>query len=162
MKRMLICLGIACLMLTSAGCAQKKIVKQPPPTDPALKQINSAARDIQTELKKLSKMRMSYEQVEVYEAPEEGPLAQKLTLQWSGPLRDVLEVVASRIGFSFRVTGEAPSSPVLITIDRIKAPAFKVLEDIGWKAGRHKVNVDANKRTVQLTYFRNFRAERDK
>ena len=160
-KQVLVCVVFACLTLTLAGCS-KKVVKQPPPTDPALKQISSAANEIQSELKTLSKMRMSYEQVEVYDAPKDGPLAQKVTLKWSGPLKDVLEVVASRIGYSFRITGEAPSSPVLVTIDRIKAPAFKVLEDIGWKAGRHKVNVNADKRIVQLTYFRDFRAEIEK
>lgn len=158
MKRMLVCLGLACLVLTFMGCAQKKVVKRPQ-TDPAIKRLNSAARDIQSELEKLSKMKMSYERVEVREAPEDGPLAKKITLTWSGPLKDVLEVVASRIGFEFRVTGEAPSSPVLVTIDKVEAPAFKVLEDIGWKAGRHQVSVDADKRIVQLTYSRDFRAE---
>jgi len=163
MKRVLCCIVFICLVLTLAcGCAQKKVVKkkvvQP---DPALKKIESAAKDIQSELEKLSKMRMSYKQVKAFEAPKTGPLAKKMTLTWSGPLRDVLKVVSNRIGYSFRVTGEAPASPVLVTIDKTDATAFTVLEDIGWKAGRHNVNVDAGKRIVQLTYFREARTELD-
>jgi hypothetical protein len=146
------------LVCTVSGCAPKKVVKRPQ-TDPALERLNEAAQNIQSELEQLSKIKqVDYESVEVYKRPQKGPLAKNITVKWSGPLEDVLRVIAARINYAFKVKGDKPASPVLVSIDQTESPAFEVIEDLGWKAGKHEVSVDAGKQIVQLTYFDHYRA----
>lgn len=134
------------------GCASKQPVQ--PKADPAIEQLNQAAASIQRDLEQLSRIKQSgYEKVDLYNSPQKGALTKKITLKWSGPINSVLEIIALSIGYEFKVRGEAPASPVLITVDEIQTPAFEVLENLGWKAGKHQVTVDAGKQMVQLTYF---------
>lgn len=147
-----------------AGCVHQQKPQRPLPEqgeetrvlqkDPAVKKLEQAADSIQLDLEKLSKLKqMGYEKVELYEKPESGPLAKKITLKWSGPLKPVLKVIADRIGFTFRVRGEPPVRPVLVNIDETGKAAFSVLEDLGWKAGKHQISVSSREKVVQLTYF---------
>ena len=140
------------MAIATIGCASKQPTA--PKTDPAISQLNQTASDIKADLKKLAKIRQSqFETVELYEAPQKGPLTKALTLKWAGPIDDVLEIIALTIDYKFKVKGEAPVAPVLVHVDETQTPAFAVLEDLGWKAGKHEVSVDAGKKIVQLTYF---------
>lgn len=139
------------LLITAIGCASGEKIKKP---DPAIKELNRVAVSIQSDLEKLSRLKQAeYQKVKLYDPPESGPLAKKITLSWSGPLDKALEVIAGKVGFNFRVRGKPPASPVLVNMDRMKTPVFEVLEDLGWKAGKHRVSVDAEKKVIQLTYF---------
>lgn len=134
------------------GCASKQPMD--PKIDPAIDQLNKTASDIQADLQKLATIRQSrFEKVELYEAPRKGPLTKKLTLKWAGPIEDVLEIIALTLDYTFKVKGEAPVAPVLVHVDETRTPAFAILEDLGWKAGKHQVSVDAGKEIVQFTYF---------
>lgn len=128
--------------------------KQQAPVAPVVNELEQAADSIQLDLEKLAKLRqMGYEKIELYKTPESGPLSKKITLKWNGPLKPVLKIIADKISFTFRVKGEAPPRSILVNIDETETPVFSVLEDLGWKAGKHQVSVDSNREIVQLTYF---------
>ncbi len=153
MKRRRIALTVLTVMAMAAfGCAAKQPAK--PKVDPAIKKLNRAAESIQADLERLSKIKQAgHEKVKPQAAPKDGPLAKRITFKWSGPLSDALEAVASMTGYEFRVKGEEPAAPVLVNVDSVEEPAFSVLEDLGWKAGKHRVSLDAKKGIIQLTYF---------
>lgn len=149
LKKILI---LALLALAFVGCAKKPVIE--PGIDPAIKELNEVARSIQSDLEKLARIQQAeFEEVRLHIPPAEGPLTKKITLRWSGPLVDVLEVIASLVDFEFQVRGKPPANPILVNIDETREPAFNVLEDLGWKAGKHHVTVDAEERVIQLTYF---------
>src|SRR6056297_3465369 len=100
MKKSKLVLTIMTIMaVATIGCGSKKPMMAPK-TDPAIDQLNRTASDIKADLKKLAKIRQSqFETVELYEAPQEGPLTKKLTLKWAGPIDDVLEIIALTIDY---------------------------------------------------------------
>lgn len=143
----------ALLGLTAMGCASGsgEVVKK---TDPAIKDLNQTAKSVQTDLEKLSKIKQAnFEQVKTFDSPQSGPLAEEATLKWSGPVDKALEEIAEKIGYELKVRGEPPASSVLVDVDQIDTTVFEILENIGWKIGKHRVNVDAEKELIQLTYF---------
>lgn len=151
MRQTIFSMLLAMAMAALTGCASAPVE---PKTDPALNQLNETASAIQMDLERLSKIKQAeLEEVELYEPPESGPLAKKITLKWAGPIDKVLEIIALTVNYDYKVRGEAPASPALVNVDEVQTPAFKVLEDLGWKAGKHQVSVDAEKEIVQLTYF---------
>lgn len=136
------------------GCASKRPRALQPKTDPAIEQLNKAASSIQADLKLLSKIKQAgYEKVELYKTPKDGPLTKKITLKWAGPVHDILEIIALSIDYEYKLRGQRPESPVLVNVDEIRVSAFKILEDLGWKIGKHQLSVDAGKEMIQLTYF---------
>lgn len=162
----------AILVLILAGCAGQEpethintaIKPQKPQKqkDPIAVDLEQAAGSIQLDLEKLAKLKqMGYEKIELYKTPESGPLSQKITLKWNGPLKPVLKVIADKIGFTFRVKGEAPPRSILVNIDETETPVFSVLEDLGWKSGKHQVSVDSDREIVQLTYFEKREKKKD-
>lgn len=142
---------LAMVMAALTGCASAPVASK---TDPAINRLNQAASSIQADLERLSKIKQAeFEKVELYKPPERGPLTKKITLKWAGPIGKVLEIIALTVDYDYKVRGKAPASPVLVNVDEVQTPAFEVLEDLGWRAGKHQVSVDAEKEIVQLTYF---------
>ena len=150
------------VFVLGTGCAPKQ-AEQPITPDPALEKLSQAADSIQSDLEKLARIKQAgKDTAKVYSAPQSGPLTRKITLQWSGPLQGVLKAIAQKIGFSFQVQGQRPASPVLVTVDSTGEQAFQVLQDLGWKAGKHQVSVDGAKEIIQLTYRQDsLKAEND-
>lgn len=152
MRNMTLLTLLTITMATLMGCASAPVE---PKTDPALTQLNDVASSIQADLERLSKIKQAdYEKVDLYESPGSGPLTKKLTLKWSGPIDHVLKVIAASINYDYKVKGESPAPAVLVNVDEVQTPAFEVLEDLGWKAGKHQVSVDAEQEIIQLTYFK--------
>ena len=80
-------------------------------------------------------------------------LQRGVTVNWVGPVENVTKMMADRASYSFSVSGDAPSTPVVVTVDMENMPIFDVLRSIGLQMGnRGDVRVDANSRSIELTY----------
>lgn len=80
-------------------------------------------------------------------------LQRGVTVNWVGPVANVAKMMADRASYSFRVLGDEPPTPIVVTIDQENVPIFDVLRSIGLQMGnRGDINVDAANRTVELTY----------
>lgn len=149
-------LSLLCV-LTAAGCAQKDTSPaELPEADPAIKRVEKSADSIQKDLNTLTRIRQAdVEEAEIYEGPEEGPLAERMSLSWSGPLKKAVEEVSEEIDYRFEEQGAEPlNGPVLVTIDRTGVKAFEILQELGWKTPRTRIDVDEDKEVVRLTYLK--------
>jgi hypothetical protein len=149
-------LSIACLwLILSAGCAKPpQAPPAPTKTDPAIVELNMAAKSIHEDLNMLSRIRQEetgiHKDVRAYKTPpQDVDVSQPMTLNWSGPLEPAVQLVAQKVGYRFKVIGAAPAQPVLVSLTAKDKPAFEVLEDIGWQAGK-QVGVVLNQELKEL------------
>ncbi|BBO86754.1 hypothetical protein DSCO28_73200 (plasmid) [Desulfosarcina ovata subsp. sediminis] len=67
--------------------------------------------------------------------PGGGPLAEKISIQYTGSLTSATEKIARKLGYGFESTGNEPANPIMVNLDFHNATAFEVLESMGWQAG---------------------------
>lgn len=80
-------------------------------------------------------------------------MQKKITLGWQGGVEDILRSIALKGGYKLQITGKKPPQPVIVNVDVIDEPIYKVLEHIGWQTGKNiaviRNDVD---RTIKLIY----------
>jgi defect-in-organelle-trafficking protein DotD len=80
-------------------------------------------------------------------------LQRGVTINWVGPAANAAKMMAERASYSFRVIGDEPPTPIVVTLDQENVPIFDVLRSIGLQMGnRADLNVDAANRSVELHY----------
>lgn len=93
--------------------------------------------------------------------PNAPPELQKaVSFSWAGPVEPVARDMAGRAGYQFRTVGNAPVTPIVVTISAYNTPIVEVLRDIGLQMGtRADLRVDANTRLVEIVYRDTVNAE---
>lgn len=87
----------------------------------------------------------------VANAPRE--LQRGVTINWVGPAEKIAQKMANQASYQFRVLGEKPPAPVVVSMDKENARVIDVLRDIGLQLGaRGDIKVDAQARLVELQY----------
>ncbi len=80
-------------------------------------------------------------------------LKRGITVNWVGPVENILKTVSNRASYKFSIIGEAPANDVVISLDIENKPIFDVLRSIGLQLGtRADVQVDSKAQTVELKY----------
>lgn len=87
----------------------------------------------------------------VTDAPRE--LLRSISVNWVGPIEQITQRLAERVGYNFNVSGIRPPVPVVVTLNAVEKPVIDVLRDLGLQGGtRADVVVDAENRTVEVSY----------
>ena len=85
--------------------------------------------------------------------PDGGPLAERITIQYTGSLISATEKIAKKLGYKFEATGNEPANPIMIDLDFNNATAFEVLESMGWQAGPLTgLMVDDNSKKIRVIF----------
>ncbi len=84
-------------------------------------------------------------------APQE--LRRSVSVEWVGPIEPLAQKLADRAGYRFRLNGDAPPAPIVVSIMAKQKSVVEVLRDIGLQAGtRADIAVDVDMKTVELNY----------
>jgi defect-in-organelle-trafficking protein DotD len=84
-------------------------------------------------------------------APTE--LMRAMTITWIGPAEGMLKRAADRAGYTYLAIGDAPPSPLTVSIDAENTPVIDILRDVGLQLGlRADVKVDGTRRMIELHY----------
>lgn len=84
-------------------------------------------------------------------APQE--LRRSVSVEWVGPIEPLTKKLADRAGYRFRVNGDAPAAPVVVSVMVKQKSVVEVLRDVGLQAGtRADVSVDVDQKVVELNY----------
>jgi len=119
-----------------------------------LKRVASDVREEIGLLRKIEQSREAGQQVKAYKTPEDGVLAERITLKQQGPARMVIKKIASMVGYNFQVVGNEPLHGVPVDVDFDQTPVFEVLENIGAQTGNHVwVAVDDEYKEIALVYL---------
>ena len=140
--------------LIISGCASERKTVNVAQPDPALKLVAEASREMTAQLKILSAIEQEAKGVyPVLESgPTTGPLAQSVTLKWSGEAGRALRGIATKAGYSMRIIGKPPASPLIVTIDATNRKLFDVVQDIGHQVGENGVQIDEINNSITLVY----------
>ncbi|MGB4102283.1 MAG: DotD/TraH family lipoprotein [Alphaproteobacteria bacterium] len=145
------------LLATLAACSDgtHRVTPLVAENDPVSLRIAEAAE-------KASKALSNISNVEQYRSPlppmedfSNAPpaLAQPITLTWNGSVEQVVQTLASKAGYNYRVAGIAPPLPLAVSLNVYERPVIEVLRDIGLQLGsRADVAVDVKGSTIQLRY----------
>lgn len=140
--------------MTLLLCACSSVKPSTPP--PEIVQLNKTAQKISTQIQVLraTTQATSHKNDRIYPIPQSGAMATQITLDWSGPLVPAVKSVAQLVGYHFEGTiGTPPPSPILVDVSAHKKPAFAVLQNIGWQAGKSVgVIVKPSKKLIAVTY----------
>ena len=80
-------------------------------------------------------------------------LKRGITVNWIGPVENILDTVTTRAGYKFSILGEAPANDIVVSLDIENKPIFDVLRSIGLQLGtRADVRVDSSSKIVELKY----------
>lgn len=80
-------------------------------------------------------------------------LAQPVTVTWSGPAEQIVQTLALKAGYRYRIAGIQPPLPLTVNVNSYEQPLIDLLRDIGLQLGnRADVAVDAKNSVVQLRY----------
>lgn len=140
------------------GCA----TISPPPEDVpkntdkvTLEKIHQATLQIDRNVQNyLSIKQVNVKKPTVYEAPEDGPLAQRINFFWSGPVEPALRSLAQQADFRLQIVGRPPLQPKVVMIDGRDMAIFDVIQSIGWQVGENVgVGIKQKKRTIVLIYM---------
>ncbi len=158
MKNSTLLLLISSLLLINA-CAAKRgfynspqVVADPDKVSTLLAQAADRASIALETLASIEQMRTpNATEHPVHAIPSE--LKRGMTVNWVGPVENILETVSNRASYTFSVLGGSPANELVISLDIENKPIFDVLRSIGLQLGtRADVHVDSKKKIVELKY----------
>ena len=87
----------------------------------------------------------------VGDAPPE--LRRAMSVNWVGPVEPITKMLASRAGYEFLTVGNAPPTPLVISIDVQNRPVIEILRDVGLQMGvRADIRVDSSRKLIEIDY----------
>lgn len=149
-------LPVLMILFMLSACVQSKVDQQLVASpDPVALRLANAVDQASVALKTLASIEQARNpnvQIEsVAGAPQE--LQRVIAIEWIGPIEPIVRKAAEKAGYNFQINGNAPSTPIIISISSREKQVVEVLRDIGLQAGRRAdIVVDIESKTVELNY----------
>ncbi len=150
-------LSVVFILCTLSACAARRVVDhqlvaQPDTVSLRLASaVDKASTALQT-LASIEQARNPSVQIDsVSGAPQE--LRRILSVDWNGPIEPITKKIADRAGYKFRLNGDRPPVPIIISLKAHEKSVIESLRDIGLQAGRRAtIEVDAETKIVEINY----------
>ncbi len=145
-----------------SGCATQTYRKPPynAPSDDAsikLAEAANAVSDSMLQMARTEKVLTPPHHDNVMTIPSAYPLQTHASVDWSGPITEVTERVAKAAHYHVRVLGQAPSIPILVSINMQDKSLAEILRNIDYQAGQKAfIHVYPNSQVVELRYANNY------
>lgn len=152
-KIVLITLGS--MLLISCAATFKKPPVNNPSDDATIKLAEAAVSvsDSMLEMAKVEKVITPPTKDNTLTIPNAYNLQARASVDWSGPIEELTNRVASAAHYKLRILGKAPSIPVLISLSTKDESLAEILRDIDYQAGRKAdIHVYPNSQVVELRY----------
>lgn len=141
------------------GCGGGAILKKPPvnaPSDDATIRLAEAAASINNsmvEMARVEKVMARRHGDNHLRIPSSYNLQTRASVDWSGPIRELVHRIAKAAHYRLRVFGKEPAVPVLISVNAKDESLVELLRDIDYQAGRKAtLHVYPNHQVIELRY----------
>lgn len=154
-KKLIISALISVLL---AGCATTTYKKPPvnAPSDDATIKLAEAANsvsDSMMQMARIEKVITPPSKDNTMTIPNAYNLQTRASVDWSGPIAELTQRIASAAHFHLRILGQAPSVPILISLDQKDQSLAEILRNIDYQAGKKAyIHVYPNSQVVELRY----------
>ncbi len=139
-----------------AGCAPSQLVPVATEADlvgTRIAQASEKAANALDSLAAIEQTRTPLPEIAADYASAPPNLLQPITLNWTGPVEQVAQMLATRAGYTFNVLGGPLPVPVTVTLNVYDRPLIQLLRDIGLQVGqRASLTVDGSSGVVELRY----------
>lgn len=140
-----------------SACLTEKPIQPPANSDPATAKLAQAATSVSHALFELGRIRAestpALPKGKRLIAGETMGLQGMTTVDWSGPIEQLVKRLAKAGNYRVRVIGKQPGIPILVTVVAKNAPLASVLRDIDFQAGNHAdVVAYPRNRLIELRY----------
>lgn len=163
-------LAVMTLCLALAGCAGGSSMHAPTPLPdrqtqaPYVAGLERAAQDIQDAIRVLAETQNAQTLMQIdprnldrviwqsnYTPPG---MEVKLSVDWVGPIKPVVDMVAEATGYDKRIIGKPPIPDYFVRISHQQTPAIDVLRDLGTQIGPvAELAVFPATKLIELRYF---------
>ena len=88
-------------------------------------------------------------------APYAGPLAERVDVDWDGPVERLLHTLSDRLGFQFVTEGQPTYTPLQVTVHAHAETLFAILQNTGSQLGAQAtLRVETSTHRLVLGYHR--------
>ncbi len=141
------------------GCAATPMMKKPPmnaPSDDASIKIAEAATSISHSMMamaRVEKVILPKETNNIVNIPSSYQLQTRATVDWNGPVEEVLDRIAYASHFRLRTLGTPPSVPILVNLNIKDQSLAEILRNIDYQAGnKAMIHVYPDNQVIELRY----------
>jgi defect-in-organelle-trafficking protein DotD len=145
-------------ILALTSCAVKTFIKPPinnKSDDASIKLAEAASSisDSMMEVAKVEKVITPPSRDNTLTISNAPGLEAHASVDWSGPVDELVMRIANSARYKTRVIGQAPAIPVLVSVRSEDKTLAEILRDIDYQAGQKaEIHVYANSRIVELRY----------
>ena len=159
-------------VLFLAGCASEKpkfvdlslkyittnTAPEPSANQQAQAQLAEAAQSVNSSMQQLSAIQLatppSIKMAPPVNAYAVG-MSQQSSLDWTGPVKPLLQKVASASGYHVRVLGTTPAIPLIVTINANDQTLADILRDTTYQvAKKARIKLYPKSKVIELRYLR--------
>jgi defect-in-organelle-trafficking protein DotD len=156
MKRLVFCFCVVTAFAAVVGCTKNlpkpQLVAEPDNVTLRLAQAADRAANALDTLAAIEQVR-SPSDLPPLAAGAPPELRRSVTVNWIGPVEPLVRQLADRASYKVVVSGNAPEAAIIISMNARNQPVIEALRDIGLQlAARGELRVDANLKTVELSY----------
>jgi defect-in-organelle-trafficking protein DotD len=152
-KLVIMCVIVA--LLTSCGGSFRKPPVNNPSDDATIKLAEAAVSvsDSMLEMTRIEKEVIPPQADNILTIPNAYNLQARASVDWSGPIEELVARITKAAHFRLQVLGKSPSIPVLISVSIKDQSLAEILRDIDYQAGRKAfIHVYPNRQVVELRY----------
>ena len=148
----------ALISVLLAGCVTPTYKKPPvnAPSDDASIKLAEAANsvsDSMMQMARIEKVITPPSKDNTLTIPNAYNLQTRASVDWSGPIAELTERIATAAHFHLRILGQKPSVPILISLDLKDQSLAEILRNIDYQAGKKAyIHVYPNSQVVELRY----------
>lgn len=154
--------AMLCIIMSAfqlIGCNHPAILMKPPINEPSddaaikLAEAASSISDSMLEVARIEKTITPPARDNTLTIPNAYNLQARASVDWSGPMEEATERVAKAAHYRLRVLGQAPSIPILISLNVKDNSLAEILRNIDYQAGQKaSLYVYPNSQVVELRY----------
>ena len=153
--RFLIINLISALLISCTGATFKKPPYNAASDDAGIKLAEAAnsVSDSMLEMVRIEKEITPPHNDNLLTIPNASKLRTHASVDWSGPIAEVTQRVATSANFRLRVLGKEPAIPILISLNLKDQSLADILRDIDYQAGKKAfIHVYPHNQVVELRY----------
>ncbi|WP_419419299.1 type IVB secretion system lipoprotein DotD [Legionella sp. D16C41] len=158
LRKMSIVLLLGCLSLLS-GCRGGVALMKPPINEPSddatikLAEAASSISDSMLEMARVEKVILPTKKDNTLTIPSTYNLQAKASVDWSGPIEELIARLALAAHYRIRVLGKEPAVPILVSVNVKDQSLAEILRNIDYQAGQKAyLHVYPNSQVVELRY----------
>ncbi len=150
-------LAMVLTILGSVGCADiPGLHDTSPPPDPAEAKLAEAATSISHSLVNIAEIQQAATPPRKdFEPPDPASygMSDLVSVDWSGPVEQLVMQIANSTGYRLRVMGNKPSIPTIVTIAARNKQVGDILRDVSYQARKkNDIVVFPKSKVIELRY----------